>query len=211
MAISHSSNSKKKHQVGYCDECGSAFEKKQKRSRFCSQRCYMRDYDRRPETRERDKKRDRKEYMKKYGKGEKKKEYMKEYGKRPDVIERDRRFKKTLNGKETDRRASHKRRAADHRPPELELSTLIVLRNGQCCYCKIKFNSNGHAPELEHIRPLSKGGTNAASNLDAACAQCNRRKGGQDIGVFLADYGLTYEPLPHASKEATELEQLTLF
>jgi 5-methylcytosine-specific restriction endonuclease McrA len=44
-----------------------------------------------------------------------------------------------------------------------------------CCYCKELFLTINLT--IEHIVPLSLGGTNDASNIDLACAPCNRKKG----------------------------------
>lgn len=41
-----------------------------------------------------------------------------------------------------------------------------------CAYCG---NSDGPF-ELEHITPLSRGGTNALDNLTVSCRPCNRKK-----------------------------------
>ena len=39
---------------------------------------------------------------------------------------------------------------------------------------------------MEHIQPLSKGGSNRLSNLTLACRPCNEKKGNQEIKQFLA-------------------------
>ena len=44
-----------------------------------------------------------------------------------------------------------------------------------CCYCKEVFLITNLT--IEHLTPLSLGGTNDASNIDLACAPCNRQKG----------------------------------
>ena len=80
MDVSHSSKSKKKHQVGYCDECGSAFEKKRKDHRFCSQRCWRKAYNRRPEVKEKNRQR-----MKEYNERPKVKKKRREHNQRPEV------------------------------------------------------------------------------------------------------------------------------
>jgi len=51
----------------------------------------------------------------------------------------------------------------------------------KCTYCNAK-----QVPlEIEHIVPRSKGGSNRISNLTLACNLCNKRKGSEDIEVFL--------------------------
>ncbi len=51
-----------------------------------------------------------------------------------------------------------------------------------CAYCGAK-----DVPlQIEHIHPKARGGTNRVSNLCVACERCNRAKGTQEVGVFLA-------------------------
>ena len=52
----------------------------------------------------------------------------------------------------------------------------------RCAYC----DKTGVPLEIEHIRARSRGGSSRESNLTLACVPCNRAKGKQDIGVFLA-------------------------
>ncbi len=44
-----------------------------------------------------------------------------------------------------------------------------------CCYCKSIFKISNLT--IEHIIPLSFGGTNDKSNIDLACAPCNQKRG----------------------------------
>ncbi|MGO9707485.1 MAG: HNH endonuclease [Polyangiaceae bacterium] len=48
-------------------------------------------------------------------------------------------------------------------------------QGGLCWYCRKPVASR--AATVDHVRPRSKGGTNARANLVMACARCNRRKG----------------------------------
>jgi len=59
---------------------------------------------------------------------------------------------------------------------------LLVKWGRACSYC-----GKQNVPlELEHIVARANGGTDRISNLCLACEPCNRRKGTQDIAVFLA-------------------------
>lgn len=52
-----------------------------------------------------------------------------------------------------------------------------------CVYC-----STTNVPlEIEHIVPLSNGGSNRISNLTLACHSCNQKKSNRDIREFLSD------------------------
>lgn len=55
----------------------------------------------------------------------------------------------------------------------------ILIRDGYCCqYC-----GQEDARTVDHILPISKGGTDDPDNLVAACSRCNYSKGNR-IGQF---------------------------
>jgi len=58
---------------------------------------------------------------------------------------------------------------------------LLEKWHWQCAYC----GKSGIPLQVEHIQPRAKGGTGRVSNLCLACEKCNRKKGSQDIAVFL--------------------------
>ncbi len=58
---------------------------------------------------------------------------------------------------------------------------LLEKWDRKCAYCETE-----NIPQIEHIHPKSKGGSNRISNLCLACEHCNIKKGTQDIKVFLA-------------------------
>ena len=51
-----------------------------------------------------------------------------------------------------------------------------------CMYCPVQ----GVPLQIEHIHPKSKGGSDRISNLGLACEACNKKKGVQDVSVFLS-------------------------
>jgi 5-methylcytosine-specific restriction endonuclease McrA len=57
-------------------------------------------------------------------------------------------------------------------PPGWQRTRQYILRrdNNTCQYC------GNTAQEVDHIRPLSQGGSHAISNLVASCTRCNQRK-----------------------------------
>jgi 5-methylcytosine-specific restriction endonuclease McrA len=59
---------------------------------------------------------------------------------------------------------------------------LLEKWNRRCAYC----GATAVPLQVEHIQSRAKGGSNRVSNLCLACEACNRRKGSQDIGTFLA-------------------------
>lgn len=64
--------------------------------------------------------------------------------------------------------------------------------NERCEYCQIPADFSPESFEIEHIAPLSKGGTNELDNLAWACGGCNSRKGGRTYGVDT----VTQKPAP---------------
>lgn len=58
----------------------------------------------------------------------------------------------------------------------------VFARDGEvCAYCR---TTEGPF-HLDHIRAVSKGGTNAETNLTVACNSCNTSKGDKDIDEWM--------------------------
>ena len=56
----------------------------------------------------------------------------------------------------------------------------ILIRDGYCCqYC-----GQEDATTVDHILPISKGGTDDPDNLVAACSRCNYSKGNRTGQFF---------------------------
>lgn len=52
---------------------------------------------------------------------------------------------------------------------------IIKAAGGKCCYCKTTENLT-----IDHIVPLSEGGTNIAENLRVMCDNCQKKYHGID-------------------------------
>ncbi|MGI9020881.1 MAG: HNH endonuclease [Solirubrobacterales bacterium] len=47
----------------------------------------------------------------------------------------------------------------------------VLARSPRCFYC------GGPATTVDHVKAVSRGGTDAEANLRSACASCNAKKG----------------------------------
>ena len=64
----------------------------------------------------------------------------------------------------------------------------VLRRNKFCCsYCG-KAAVDGYRLVIDHIKPVSKGGTNDIDNLTASCDDCNSGKGTADIDSYTPLY-----------------------
>lgn len=70
-----------------------------------------------------------------------------------------------------------KRRAYEKAAPGkftmLDIADLLILQRGRCAYCCAELTETF---QIDHIIPISKGGTNYPDNLACACRSCNRLK-----------------------------------
>lgn len=64
---------------------------------------------------------------------------------------------------------------------------LLLLQRGRCVYCKSRLGADAH---LDHIVPVSAGGTNQDSNIQLLCRWCNLSKGAKDPTVFAQRLGM---------------------
>lgn len=62
-----------------------------------------------------------------------------------------------------------------------------ILRADPCCYCGQR--EPGRISAIDHIHPLSLGGSADWDNLTAACKGCNSSKKARPLLYFLAVYG----------------------
>lgn len=88
-----------------------------------------------------------------------------------------RKYQKTDKGKNAvtesiTRRKNSLKEAGNFPPDEIILKRLNLFGENICCYC----NKNDKL-EIEHLRPISKNGTNEEHNLFGVCSKCNKSKG----------------------------------
>ncbi len=96
------------------------------------------------------------------------------------ILQRIGRWRKTRRGKDS-RLMEHYRRK-NIGPIDLRtIAKVISDAKGLCHYCGKVVNQNdrrfGDGATIDHVKPISKGGTNDPSNLVLSCRSCNSKKG----------------------------------
>lgn len=84
----------------------------------------------------------------------------------------------------------HNRRARKRQSAESftakQIRNMLICQKQKCafCYCSIKYGYH-----VDHIFPLSKGGSNGIKNIQLLCRPCNLRKSNKDPIKFAWDHG----------------------
>lgn len=86
---------------------------------------------------------------------------------------------------------AHRRRARKHKVSgshgPSDIKRIRYVQKDRCAYCMTKLKGGG---ELDHIEPISRGGSNAPRNLQMLCQPCNRAKNARDPIEFVQSRGL---------------------
>lgn len=96
----------------------------------------------------------------------------------PEIVKANKtRYRQTERGKERSIASEHNRRArkrstgGSYTPQEIEAQ--YKRQKGKCYYCSKKIAKY----HVEHVVPISRGGTNDISNIVLSCPSCNQKKG----------------------------------
>lgn len=99
-------------------------------------------------------------------------------------------YLKTPKGVALRKKLQAKRRALVKQPNMFETITLVqweyiveALCDNKCFYCGVEFTAQDPAT-MEHIVPLSRGGSHTKSNITAACGGCNSSKGSKTLEEY---------------------------
>ena len=88
------------------------------------------------------------------------------------------------------RARDRKRRAimaglTEHHTQE-DVNRIFFLQKGKCACCR---TSIAKAYDIDHIQPIVRGGSDAASNIQLLCGPCNKRKSARDPIDFMRSVG----------------------
>lgn len=85
---------------------------------------------------------------------------------------------------------NHRRRARLINAPgthtAADIRALYDEQQGQCSYCGIRLFDDYH---VDHVQPISRGGSNGVENLLLACPECNLSKNDKTLDEWKAVRG----------------------
>lgn len=79
----------------------------------------------------------------------------------------------------------------------------LIAKHGKCAECGSTENLT-----VDHIIPLSRGGTNAPENLSVLCVSCNKRKGNRINWGWLERIMIALHVDEHCQKIKNELKSM---
>lgn len=108
----------------------------------------------------------------------------------PEARERVSKWRRSPTGLASNRQSNRSRRAlnsnAEGSHTALDISNLYALQSGKCACCGAGLGDVYH---VDHVHPLSKGGSNWPSNLQLLCKPCNLQKAAKHPIDFMQQKG----------------------
>ena len=92
---------------------------------------------------------------------------------RESEIKRTAVYSKSKKGRLIKKVCDNKRRGAEGSFTVTDIKDLYATQGGRCYYCSVDIETGYH---IDHMLPISRGGTNGPENLALACAPCNLSK-----------------------------------
>lgn len=109
---------------------------------------------------------------------------------RPEVRAKEREMGAAWNRANPEKKRSYvrnrraRKRNAEGSHTDKDIQAIWDRQGGMCVYCPADLRITGH--HVDHIVPLSRGGSNWPSNLQCLCPDCNLRKWSLSEEEFLA-------------------------
>lgn len=120
--------------------------------------------------------------------------WQREYNSREHVKLGRKNYKNTVKGKVAIAKINHKRREAAENAKEKftykHYNFLMEVQQGCCAKCHRKFTEKLKV-EIDHVLPVSKGGTTSFENIQLLCKSCNVSKGTKHIR-YIPDVVMTF-------------------
>lgn len=79
------------------------------------------------------------------------------------------------------------RQGAEGRHTTEDIASIMRAQRGRCAYCRDPMNGIYH---VDHITPISKGGTNWRRNIQLTCITCNLTKHSKDPIEYARTHGM---------------------
>jgi 5-methylcytosine-specific restriction endonuclease McrA len=111
------------------------------------------------------------------------------------IAEQKKQYYQTPKGKAVEKAHKHNRRAQKinngGRHTAQDILNLFTLQSGKCPYCSVELSSTKrNSFHVDHVIPISKGGSNGPENLQLLCPTCNLSKRAKLPEEFAAELGL---------------------
>jgi 5-methylcytosine-specific restriction endonuclease McrA len=79
-----------------------------------------------------------------------------------------------------------RRKRAEGKHTTADIQRILKAQKCKCAVCRKSVRNEYH---IDHIQPLSRGGTNWPRNLQILCPQCNHSKGPKNPETFMRQLG----------------------